>query len=58
MAIEISRKQKWRLKFIWLPLLAVGIIVVAASQLLGLEGRRPSPGTGRRHERCEAAQEL
>ena len=35
MAIEISRKQKWRLKFIWLPLLSVGIIVVVVTQLLG-----------------------
>ena len=35
MAIEISRKQKLRLKFVWLPLLALGIIVVVASQFFG-----------------------
>ena len=35
MAIEISRKQKRRLQFVWLPLLGVGIIVFVISQLLG-----------------------
>ena len=35
MAIEISRKQKWRLKFIWLPILSLGIIVLVANLLLG-----------------------
>ena len=35
MAIEISRKQKWRLTFIWLPALSLGIIVVVVTQLLG-----------------------
>ena len=35
MAMEISSKQKWRLKFVWLPILAVGIIVFVASQVVG-----------------------